>query len=89
MRTGQLIQIYRTNNRRGFFLVLFCLFFNFLCCFECNTEATELTSLSSVVIVVSEHTQFTVWTGDLVKGDRVLFQVSLRSFSPPFLPHKL
>ncbi|XP_058486895.1 protein TASOR isoform X3 [Solea solea] len=33
--------------------------------------------------------QFTVWTGDLVKGDRVLCQISLRSFSPPFLPHRL
>ncbi|XP_035517685.1 protein TASOR [Morone saxatilis] len=36
-----------------------------------------------------ERAQFTVWTGDLVKGDRVLFQISLRSFSPPFLPHRL
>ncbi|XP_037346508.2 protein TASOR isoform X2 [Pungitius pungitius] len=36
-----------------------------------------------------ERTQFTVWTGDLVKGDRLLFQVSLRSFSPPLLPHRL
>ncbi|XP_034440310.1 uncharacterized protein tasora isoform X2 [Hippoglossus hippoglossus] len=36
-----------------------------------------------------ERAQFTVWTGDLVQGDRVLFQISLRSFSPPFLPHRL
>ncbi|XP_031589390.1 protein TASOR isoform X3 [Oreochromis aureus] len=36
-----------------------------------------------------ERAQFTVWTGDLVKGDRVLFQISLCSLSPPFLPHKL
>ncbi|KAM8914826.1 protein TASOR isoform 2-T2 [Spinachia spinachia] len=36
-----------------------------------------------------ERPQFTVWTGDLVKGDRLLFQVSLRSFSPPLLPHRL
>ncbi|XP_027135126.1 uncharacterized protein tasora isoform X2 [Larimichthys crocea] len=38
---------------------------------------------------IKERAQFTVWSGDLVKGDRVLFQVSLRSFSPPFLPHRL
>ncbi|XP_070696328.1 protein TASOR [Pempheris klunzingeri] len=37
----------------------------------------------------NERAQFTVWTGDLVKGDRVLFQISLRSLSPPFLPHRL
>ncbi|XP_070849967.1 protein TASOR-like [Chaetodon trifascialis] len=37
----------------------------------------------------TERSQFTVWTGDLVKDDRVLFQISLRSFSPPFLPHRL
>ncbi|XP_068452041.1 protein TASOR isoform X2 [Clinocottus analis] len=36
-----------------------------------------------------ERAQFTVWTGDLVKGDRVLFQISLRSFSPPLLPQRL
>ncbi|XP_026162783.1 uncharacterized protein tasora isoform X2 [Mastacembelus armatus] len=36
-----------------------------------------------------EHAQFTVWSGDLVKGDRILFQISLRSFSPPFLPCRL
>ncbi|XP_040890119.1 protein TASOR isoform X2 [Toxotes jaculatrix] len=36
-----------------------------------------------------ERAQFTVWTGDLVKGDQILFQISLRSFSPPFLPHRL
>ncbi|XP_071351563.1 protein TASOR isoform X2 [Trachinotus anak] len=36
-----------------------------------------------------ERSQFTVWSGDLVKGDEVLFQISLRSSSPPFLPHRL
>ncbi|XP_070759390.1 protein TASOR [Enoplosus armatus] len=36
-----------------------------------------------------ERAQFTVWTGDLVKGDRVLYQICLRSFSPPLLPHRL
>ncbi|XP_028285259.1 protein TASOR isoform X2 [Parambassis ranga] len=36
-----------------------------------------------------ERAQFTVWTGDLVKNGRVLFQIALRSFSPPFLPFKL
>ncbi|XP_055080704.1 protein TASOR isoform X2 [Periophthalmus magnuspinnatus] len=36
-----------------------------------------------------EHAQFTVWSGDLVKDDKVLFQISLQSSSPPFLPHKL
>ncbi|KAK2861669.1 hypothetical protein Q5P01_001202 [Channa striata] len=36
-----------------------------------------------------ERAQYTVWTGDLVKGDKVLFQICLRSFSPPFLPHRL
>ncbi|XP_040059629.2 protein TASOR isoform X2 [Gasterosteus aculeatus] len=36
-----------------------------------------------------ECAQFPVWTGDLVKGDRLLFQVSLCSFSPPLLPHRL
>ncbi|KAM7401639.1 hypothetical protein PAMP_016936 [Pampus punctatissimus] len=36
-----------------------------------------------------ERTQFTVWTGDLVKGNQVLFQIALRSFSPPLLPHRL
>uniref|UniRef100_A0A4W6BJL2 TASOR pseudo-PARP domain-containing protein n=1 Tax=Lates calcarifer TaxID=8187 RepID=A0A4W6BJL2_LATCA len=36
-----------------------------------------------------ERAQFTVWTGDLVKGDQVLFQISLRSYSPPLLPHRL
>ncbi|XP_060897283.1 protein TASOR isoform X1 [Labrus mixtus] len=36
-----------------------------------------------------ERAQFTVWTGDLVKGDQVLYQISLRSFSPPFLPQRL
>ncbi|CAJ1052004.1 protein TASOR isoform X3 [Xyrichtys novacula] len=36
-----------------------------------------------------ERAQFTVWSGDLVKGEKVLYQISLRSFSPPLLPHKL
>ncbi|KAK7899418.1 hypothetical protein WMY93_020271 [Mugilogobius chulae] len=36
-----------------------------------------------------EQSHFTVWSGDLVKDDRVLFQISLKSSSPPFLPHKL
>ncbi|XP_034065713.1 protein TASOR-like isoform X4 [Gymnodraco acuticeps] len=36
-----------------------------------------------------ERAQFTVWNGDLVKGDRLLFQISLRCFSPPLLPHRL
>ncbi|KAK5911959.1 hypothetical protein CesoFtcFv8_001882 [Champsocephalus esox] len=36
-----------------------------------------------------ERAQFTVWSGDLVKGDRLLFQISLRCFSPPLLPHRL
>nr|XP_020466781.1 protein TASOR [Monopterus albus] len=36
-----------------------------------------------------ERAQFTVWSGDLVQGDRLLYQISLRSSSPPFLPHKL
>ncbi|XP_063767173.1 protein TASOR [Eleginops maclovinus] len=36
-----------------------------------------------------ERAQFTVWSGDLVKGVRLLFQISLRSFSPPLLPHRL
>ncbi|XP_029947947.1 protein TASOR isoform X2 [Salarias fasciatus] len=36
-----------------------------------------------------EDTQFTVWSGELVKDHRVLFHVSFRSSSPPFLPHKL
>lgn len=38
---------------------------------------------------VSENPQFTVWSGDLVKGGKVLFQISLQSGSPPFLPHRL
>ncbi|XP_075996355.1 protein TASOR [Genypterus blacodes] len=36
----------------------------------------------------SKEAQLTVWTGELVKGEKVIFQVSLRS-SSPFLPHKL
>ncbi|KAM9859276.1 protein TASOR [Aulostomus maculatus] len=39
--------------------------------------------------VSKERAQYTVWTGDLVKEDKVLFQISLRSSSPPFLPHRL
>lgn len=38
---------------------------------------------------VSENPQFTVWSGDLVKRGKVLFQISLHSGSPPFLPHRL
>ncbi|XP_017286994.1 protein TASOR [Kryptolebias marmoratus] len=37
----------------------------------------------------NERPQFTVWSGDLVKNNRVLFQISLRSNSIPFLPHRL
>ncbi|XP_055365092.1 protein TASOR [Betta splendens] len=36
-----------------------------------------------------ERAPYTVWTGDLVRGDRVLFQISFRSFSPPLLPHRI
>ncbi|XP_056130388.1 protein TASOR-like [Lampris incognitus] len=36
-----------------------------------------------------QRNQFTVWSGDLVKGDRLLFQASLHSFSPPILPCRL
>ncbi|KAG7244385.1 hypothetical protein INR49_001684, partial [Caranx melampygus] len=36
-----------------------------------------------------ERAQFTVWSGDLVKDDQVLFHISLRSSSPPLLPHRL
>ncbi|XP_023811111.1 protein TASOR isoform X1 [Oryzias latipes] len=36
-----------------------------------------------------ESSEFTVWTGDLVKEDQVLLQISLQSSSPPFLPHRL
>ncbi|XP_034021080.1 uncharacterized protein tasora [Thalassophryne amazonica] len=36
-----------------------------------------------------ERTLFTVWTGDLVKDDRLLFQISLCSSSLPVLPHRL
>ncbi|XP_062264804.1 uncharacterized protein tasora isoform X1 [Platichthys flesus] len=51
---------------------------------------TPLLRMNSQISEVSkERAQFTVWTGDLVQGDRVLFQISLRSFSPPFLPHRL
>ncbi|XP_037534930.1 protein TASOR [Nematolebias whitei] len=37
----------------------------------------------------NERMQFTVWSGELVKNGRVLVQVSLRSSSVPFLPHRL
>uniref|UniRef100_A0A3Q1GU32 Uncharacterized LOC110971626 n=1 Tax=Acanthochromis polyacanthus TaxID=80966 RepID=A0A3Q1GU32_9TELE len=37
----------------------------------------------------TERAQFPVWSGDLVKDDRVLFQISFRSFFRPFLPHRL
>ncbi|XP_060925088.1 uncharacterized protein tasora isoform X2 [Limanda limanda] len=51
---------------------------------------TPLLRMNSQISEVSkERAQFTVWTGDLVQGDRVLFQIALRSFSPPFLPHRL
>lgn len=40
-------------------------------------------------VSVSENPQFPVWSGDLVKGGKVLFQISLHSASPPFLPHRL
>ncbi|XP_028303703.1 protein TASOR isoform X2 [Gouania willdenowi] len=36
-----------------------------------------------------ERSQYVVWSGDLVKDGRVLFQVSFRCWSPPLLPHKL
>ncbi|KAM9365564.1 protein TASOR-like [Pholidichthys leucotaenia] len=36
-----------------------------------------------------ERTQFTVWSGNLVKDDWVLFHISLLSLTPPFLPFKL
>ncbi|KAM9361353.1 protein TASOR [Symphorus nematophorus] len=36
-----------------------------------------------------ECAKFTVWSGDLVKHDQVLYQISLQSTSPPFLPHRL
>eukprot|EP00066_Takifugu_rubripes_P026953 XP_011616219.1 PREDICTED: protein FAM208A-like isoform X1 [Takifugu rubripes] len=36
-----------------------------------------------------ENPQFTVWSGELVKGGKLLFQISLHSGSPPFLPHRL
>ncbi|XP_061639519.1 protein TASOR isoform X1 [Phyllopteryx taeniolatus] len=36
-----------------------------------------------------ERARFTVWSGDLVHGDDILFPFSLRSSSLPFLPHKL
>lgn len=37
----------------------------------------------------SEPAHFTVWSGDLVHDDKILFPISLRSSSLPFLPHKL
>ncbi|XP_077428923.1 protein TASOR [Vanacampus margaritifer] len=36
-----------------------------------------------------ELPQFTVWSGDLVHNDKILFPISLRSSLLPFLPHKL
>ncbi|XP_041637621.1 protein TASOR-like [Cheilinus undulatus] len=36
-----------------------------------------------------ERAQFTVWSGNLVKGHCVLYQISLCSSSPPHLPHRL
>ncbi|XP_036007474.1 uncharacterized protein LOC105938223 isoform X1 [Fundulus heteroclitus] len=36
-----------------------------------------------------ECAHFTVWSGDLVKNKRVLFQISLRCSSTPSLPHQL
>ncbi|XP_077386782.1 protein TASOR-like [Festucalex cinctus] len=36
-----------------------------------------------------ELPQFTVWSGDLVHDDKILFPISLRSSLLPFLPHQL
>ncbi|KAM6979745.1 protein TASOR-like [Aplochiton taeniatus] len=33
--------------------------------------------------------RYVVWTGELMSSDKVLYQVCLHSFSPPFLPFKL
>lgn len=82
MSTGPLVHAnganIRHNGKSSFFS---------LSCPEPDSNADELSSL--VVFALSERAQFTVWSGDLVKGDRVLFQISLRSFFPPFLPHRL
>ncbi|XP_068171229.1 protein TASOR-like [Antennarius striatus] len=59
---------------------------------DCPLPSTPLppTSLNSYSGKWSkEQVQFTVWTGDLVKGDKVLFQISFRSYSPPILPQGL
>ncbi|XP_041835698.1 protein TASOR isoform X2 [Melanotaenia boesemani] len=37
----------------------------------------------------SSKAQFTVWSGELTKNNRVLFQISLCSSSSPFLPHRV
>lgn len=52
---------------------------------KADDEAADVSSSPAV----SENPQFTVWSGDLVKGGKVLFQISLHSGSPPFLPHRL
>ncbi|XP_051933011.1 protein TASOR-like isoform X1 [Hippocampus zosterae] len=36
-----------------------------------------------------EPAHFTVWSGDLVHDDKILFPISLRSSWLPFLPHKI
>lgn len=55
-----------------------------------SIKATAPTRLSSQISESSkERAQFTVWTGDLVKNEQVLFQISLRSSSAPSLPHRL
>ncbi|KAM8867280.1 protein TASOR-like isoform 1-T1 [Synchiropus picturatus] len=38
---------------------------------------------------IKEPNQFTVWSGDLVKGNRVLYQIALCSSYPAILPRKL
>lgn len=70
--------------RRTSYEVVFFFFFFFLCH---DVNADELSPLT--VFALSDRSQFTVWTGDLVKGDRVLFQISIRSLASPFLPHRL
>ncbi|XP_035485932.2 protein TASOR isoform X2 [Scophthalmus maximus] len=58
--------------------------------FQFKGKDTPLLRLNSQPVEASkERAQFTVWSGDLVNGDRVLFQISLRSFFPPFLPQGL
>ncbi|XP_038135626.1 protein TASOR isoform X2 [Cyprinodon tularosa] len=51
--------------------------------------APPIRSTSQVSERSKESAQFTVWTGDLVKNGRVLFQVALRSNATPRLPHRL